>query len=92
MEDSNASSNPSIHTVSDPARRTLLATVAMTRDGRAVVYMGEDARFEYIYKFVSRDRMQPGGAVGLTADWSAPDRLAPPSAISHSLQKANSCC
>ncbi|MFN6994132.1 MAG: PhoX family protein [Aquincola tertiaricarbonis] len=52
-----------------PVKRTALgraahegATVAMTRDGRAVVYMGEDARFEYIYKFVSRDRMQPGGA------------------------------
>jgi uncharacterized protein len=36
--------------------------VAMTKDGRAVVYSGEDARFEYIYKFVSRDRMKPGGA------------------------------
>ena len=40
------------------------ATVAVTRDGRAVVYMGEDARFEYIYKFVSRDAIQPGGARG----------------------------
>lgn len=38
------------------------ATTAMTKDGRAVVYMGEDSRFEYIYKFVSRDRMKPGGA------------------------------
>jgi secreted PhoX family phosphatase len=52
-----------------PIKRTALgraahegATVAMTRDGRAVVYSGEDARFEYIYKFVSRDRMKPGGA------------------------------
>ena len=51
-----------------PVKRTALgraahegATVAMTREGRAVVYSGEDARFEYIYKFVSRDRMQPGG-------------------------------
>ncbi len=59
--------NPS----STPVKRTSLgraahegATVAMTRDGRAVVYMGEDARFEYIYKFVSRDRVQPGGAAG----------------------------
>jgi len=38
------------------------ATVAITKDGRAVVYMGEDSRFEYIYKFVSRDAMKPGGA------------------------------
>ena len=38
------------------------AWVALTRDQRAVVYSGEDARFEYIYKFVSRDPMRPGGA------------------------------
>jgi secreted PhoX family phosphatase len=37
------------------------AATALTADGRAVVYMGEDARFEYIYKFVSRDRIKPGG-------------------------------
>jgi secreted PhoX family phosphatase len=36
--------------------------VATTKEGRAVVYSGEDARFEYIYKFVSRDRIAPGGA------------------------------
>jgi len=57
--------NPS----STPVKRTAMgrgahegATVAVTRDNRAVVYMGEDARFEYIYKFVSRDAIKPGGA------------------------------
>ena len=56
--------NPSM----TPVKRTALgraahegATVGQTRDGRAVVYMGEDARFEYITKFVSRDRIRPGG-------------------------------
>jgi hypothetical protein len=53
---------------STPIKRTALgraahegAWVAVTKDHRAVVYSGEDARFEYIYKFVSRDRIQPGG-------------------------------
>ncbi len=54
---------------STPVKRTALgraahegATVALTKDGRAVVYSGEDARFEYIYKFVSRHKVKPGGA------------------------------
>ena len=54
---------------STPVKRTALgraahegAWVGVTRDGRAVVYSGEDARFEYIYKYVSRDKIAPGGA------------------------------
>jgi len=54
---------------STPVKRTALgraahegAWVGVTKDGRAVVYSGEDSRFEYIYKFVSRDKIAPGGA------------------------------
>ncbi len=53
---------------STPVKRTAIgraahegAWVAVTKDGRAVVYSGEDARFEYIYKFVSRDRIASAG-------------------------------
>ena len=53
---------------STPVKRTALgraahegAWVAVSQEGRAVVYSGEDARFEYIYKFVSRDKISPAG-------------------------------
>ncbi|MDM0013564.1 PhoX family phosphatase [Variovorax sp. J22P168] len=52
---------------STPVKRTALgrkhqesATCALTRDGRLAVYMGDDSSFEYIYKFVSRDKVRPG--------------------------------
>ncbi|HKZ06650.1 MAG TPA: PhoX family phosphatase, partial [Methylomirabilota bacterium] len=35
------------------------ATVGLAADGRPVVYMGDDERFEYIYKFVSREPWVP---------------------------------
>ena len=57
---------------STPVKRTAIgraahegAWVGVTKDGRAVVYSGEDSRFEYIYKFVSRDKIAPAGN-GLT--------------------------
>ena len=66
---------------STPVKRTALgraahegAWVATTRDGRAVVYSGEDARFEYLYKFVSRDRIAPAGN-GLSAAQANRDLL-----------------
>lgn len=49
-----------------PKKRTALgrvkhesATTTLAADGRAVVYMGDDQQFEYLYKFVSTDRFDP---------------------------------
>lgn len=53
---------------STPRKRTALgrfkhenAAYALTKDGRIVVYMGDDQRDDYIYKFVSDGRYVEGG-------------------------------
>lgn len=54
---------------STPKKRTALgrfkheaAQPRLTEDGRPVVYMGDDERFDYFYKFVSSKRMKKGSS------------------------------
>lgn len=49
-----------------PVKRTALgrckhecATTTLTPDGRVVVYSGDDEEFEYVYRFISRDKYNP---------------------------------
>ncbi|GAA4805164.1 PhoX family protein [Tomitella cavernea] len=52
---------------STPVKHTALgrmkhegATVALARNGKAVAYMGDDERFDYLYKFVSKRKYRKG--------------------------------
>jgi uncharacterized protein len=38
------------------------ANVVVNGDGRVVAYMGDDERFDYVYRFVSRDTYRAGGS------------------------------
>ncbi len=51
---------------STPVKRTALgranyecANTTISHDGRVAAYMGDDKRFEYVYKFVTRDTYRP---------------------------------
>ena len=38
------------------------ANVIVNRDGHVAAYMGDDERFDYVYRFVSRDKFRPGNS------------------------------
>jgi uncharacterized protein len=44
------------------------ATVYVTTDGTVVAYSGDDERFEYLYKFVSSKKIQPGSDAAAVAN------------------------
>jgi secreted PhoX family phosphatase len=53
----------------NPVKRTALgrfkhegANVIVAKNGRVVAYMGDDERFDYLYKYVSDGKFKPGGS------------------------------
>ena len=60
IDPSDASSTPVKHTALGRFKHENAAT-ALAADGRLVVYMGDDERGEFMYKWVSRDAYEEGG-------------------------------
>lgn len=60
IDPSNPSSTPRKHTMLGRLKHEG-ANVTIARNGRAVVYMGDDERGDYLYRFVSRDAYDDSG-------------------------------
>lgn len=54
-----AASTPVKHTALGRFRHEGAETI-VNADGRVVIYSGDDSRFDYLYRFVSMNRFQPG--------------------------------
>src|SRR6478735_4455353 len=61
VDPSDPSSTPVKHTAMGRFKHEG-ANVIVNRDGHVVAYMGDDERFDYVYRFVSRDTMRPGNS------------------------------
>ncbi len=61
LDPSDPSSTPVKHTAMGRFKHEG-ANVIINRDGHVVAYMGDDERFDYLYRFVSRDTFRPGNS------------------------------
>lgn len=60
IDPANPTAAPKKHTALGRFKHENAASV-VARDGRVIVYMGDDERGEFLYKWVSRDAYVPGG-------------------------------
>jgi secreted PhoX family phosphatase len=59
IDPTDPASTPVKHTALGRFRHEGAETIVNT-DGRVVIYSGDDAQFDYVYRFVSRDAIRPG--------------------------------
>ncbi len=63
IDPTDPASTPVKHTALGRFRHEGAETI-VNKDGRVVVYSGDDSPFEYVYRFVSRERIRPGDTPG----------------------------
>ena len=67
IDPQNPSSTPVKHTAMGRFKHEGANIVIDESTGKAVAYMGDDERFDYLYKFVSRDSFDPSGTAAARA-------------------------